>query len=52
MLIVEALYLSFVFLYLCLQEKRAVALSIVGPNGSQKSVKKLLHFCYTTDQMD
>ena len=52
MLIIEELCLSFVFLYLCNQEKRAVALSIVQQNGSQESVKKLLHFCYTTDWPD
>ena len=38
----------FFFMYLCIQEKRAVSLSIVRQNGSHKSVKKLLHFCYTT----
>lgn len=38
----------FFFMYLCTQEKRAVSLSIVRQNGSHKSVKKLLHFCYTT----
>lgn len=38
----------FFFMYLCIQEKRAASLSIVRQNGSHKSVKKLLHFCYTT----